>query len=318
MSIKSILYRVTSLLENPTGLARPLWHDFSAWQKLVNMQAVADNGCWGVAMRANTGRYYDDPYFQENYKRAGDAGLWRTSYHVYVPGQSVDAQLEKWFATKPAIDIIPRVLDVEIKPDPALISLKTQASQIWSICSSINKHDGQPPIIYSRKNLIDSWLVPYWTAEQFNSLYWWLAQYLSSANEHPGPPDRPSPIKEERVILHQTSDHKPPPDSYEVATKSVDWDRWEFGNAEEMNTWIRETWGGSPPIPPNPSIPVEIIPPKIVVITASTLNIRSLPDPNSKVVGALKQNSEVGVFDKFGDWFYIGCGYIHSGYTKDK
>ena len=93
--------------------------------------------------------------------------------------------------------------------------------------------------------LVNAWLQS-WSNVMLNSHYWWLAQYLWSGKEHPGPPTLPYRVEKGRVLLHQTSDKKKPFRG-EVESKSVDWDRWLI---PDMHQWIVDKWGtGDPPGP---------------------------------------------------------------------
>ena len=44
------------------------------------------------------------------------------------------------------------------------------------------------------------------------------------------------------MILHQTADKKSTP-AGEAESLSIDWDRWEIGNADQMVAWIQDQWG---------------------------------------------------------------------------
>ena len=142
----------------------------------------------------------------------------------------------------------------------------------------------------------------------FPDHYWWLAQYSwFGFREHAGPPTLPKRLRRDRVVLHQTSDHKLAPPG-EVQSRSVDWDRWEIGNQDEMELWIAGKWGGAAPPPPPP--PTE----KHVVVTAN-LNVRD--EPEGKDIGTLKEGTDVTVVEEMGDWLKLKEGWIHKGYTKE-
>jgi uncharacterized protein YgiM (DUF1202 family) len=98
----------------------------------------------------------------------------------------------------------------------------------------------------------------------------------------------------------------------EVQSKSVDWDRWEIGNEQEMHDWISQNWGGgSPPSPPPPSPYIER-----VKVTASALNVREDPDSTSKDIGTLKYATDVTVIEKSGVWLKLKEGWIHGDYVE--
>lgn len=309
-----VINNLITSFENPVGLARPLWRDYSRYQGVVNADVAVANGVLGMAHRATISTAYRDPFFAQNYASFGRVEKYRTSYHVVYPDQPVNAQLANWYAVHPELDHaapIPRVIDLELHRNQPAAKI---ASVVWAMSEIILTRDGLRPIIYSRKNLVDKWLVG-WTDNMLNDHYWWLAQYLFAGYlEHPGEPDLPNRVNRNRVILHQTSDHKLAPPG-EVASKAVDWDRWEIGNEAQMHQWITEKWGGGA-LPPTPEPePDEIVPVAHLRVTASALNMRTLPNASAQDIGTLIQNSDVSITAVDGDWGKVE-GWIHRGYTE--
>lgn len=239
--------------ESPIGLSRPLWRDISAWQGNWNASVSKMNGVKGVFIRATRGSEYQDVRFAENWAKA--EGMYRASYHVLFPDESVGRQLDNWYSMNPEIDVIPRVIDMELERG---CSPEYIAYQMWQMSCIINSRDGVRPIIYSRRLLIDDWL-DNWTKEKLHIHYYWLAQYLlDRVREHPGPPTLPKRVSESRIIMHQTADKKPGfPE--EVESNSVDYDRWEIGTEEQMHLWIFDTWGGDELPPPSQETKVELL-----------------------------------------------------------
>ena len=233
------------LFEDPIGLSRPLWRDYSRWQGMVDFSIATANTVLGMAARSTISWGYQDAWFPRNWSESKSYGMYRTGYHVIYPDQPVVRQTDNWYNVLPEIDIVPRVIDMEKENG---MSAGAIAASMWSMSELVKSRDGIRPIIYSRKGLIDRWLEG-WTEEMLNDHYWWLAQYRYLPIEHAGPPDLPNRIRRDRVILHQTADRKP---GFlgEVQSRSVDWDRWEIGNEIEMHQWIAQTWKGELPIPP--------------------------------------------------------------------
>lgn len=293
-----------SKFENPVGLDRPMWFDVSYWQGPVDVNAMLAAGCNGCAVRVGVGKLYSDPYFLENYGRM--AGLmYRTSYGVYVPGQDVIGQVDAWYRLHPVLDVIPRVIDLEIKDDSG--AANRIAKDIWVMVDVVQKRDGVKPIIYSRKNLVDAWLVPFLGEGWLNDIWWWLAQYTwDRVREHPGEPDLPKGVKRERVILHQTADKKPTPPGV-ARSKSMDWDRWEIGNTQEMRLFIEQVWGGGQVVEPEPE-PAEGL---FYRVAVDTLNIREKPNTLADKVGTYKQGDVVECLDVGGGnaWILTGEGW---------
>jgi hypothetical protein len=241
----SILYSISSLFEDPIGLNRPLWRDYSRWQGQVDFSIATANTVLGMAARSTISWGYQDPWFPRNWLESDRYGLYRTSYHIIYPDQSVIRQTDNWYRSHPEIDIIPRVIDLEKENG---MHPNTIANSTWEMSELVKSRDGIRPIIYSRKGLIDKWLSS-WTPEMLNEHYYWLAQYRYLPIEHAGPPDLPERVDRSNVIMHQTS-HKKPGFPGEVESKSVDWDRWEIGSTTGMHQWIAQNWGGEIPIPP--------------------------------------------------------------------
>lgn len=300
--------------EDPTGLARPLWGDGSYWQRVINADIAAANGFLGFFLRAGISWGYQDPYFAVNYQNMKNAGLYRSSYHVLYPSQPALKQADSWFKVHPEPDAekpIPRAIDLEVSNSQPAAKI---ADVTWEMVEICKKRDGFFPILYSRKNLIDPWLAS-WTDEMLNSLYYWLAQYLAKGYlEHPGPPALPERLSKDRVLLHQTSDRKPPPAGM-TSSNTQDYNRWEIGNEAEMHALISSLWG-SETLPPEPEPPdVGIQPIEQRIITASALNMRAEASASAADIGTLKQNSDVAITKKDGVWGKVE-GWIHLDYTN--
>jgi hypothetical protein len=233
-------------LQELMGNKRPLWRDYSYWQQEVDFDLIKKNNVQGMIARSSIG-YREDNFFERNWKEAKKINIYRTSYHYLYPNYDIDKQLDVWFEVHPAIDILPRVIDVE--SDKGMPS-HLIASQLWYMSEKIKEHDGFRPIIYTRKLFINP-IIEYWTKDKINSHYWWLAQYLWDRSvEHPGPPSLPNRLDRDRVILHQTADKKEEfigknGEEESAGSISVDWNRWELGNEYQMHKWIKNTFGKS-------------------------------------------------------------------------
>lgn len=261
-------------LEDPVGLDRPRWMDSARYQGIQNFFIQAANGVWGHVFRAGISWGYEDPCFARNWGESDGVINYTSSYHVIYPDQQIKPQVENWVKIQPKIRIIPRVIDLELENGTPASMI---ARQVWEMSERVADYDGIRPWIYSRKNLIEKWLVPYWTIEQLNEHFWWLAQYLwDRIREHAGPPDLPKGIQESRVVLHQTADKKSTPDG-ETESRSIDWDRWELGNVDQMINWIESIYGSSqPPQPPGPDPEPQPDPEIIIRIEALETQAASL------------------------------------------
>ena len=311
-AINRAAYATLATFEDPTGTNRPLWGDYSRYQLLVNLAIARARGVLGAAFRSGISWAYTDPFFNANYTNASHNDMYRTSYHVTYPDQPVVAQVDNWYRIHPVIDIIPRWIDLELQRGmtPAAI-----ADHTWKVSELVKSRDGIRPGIYSRKQLIDLWLSPYWSIDMLNDHFWWLAQYLLTRwIEHPGPPALPNKVRRDRIVLHQTADKKPGFPGEQNGSASVDWDRWEIGNVPEMHQWIAENWGGQTPPPPPPEYPW------IGKVTASKLNVRDLPSTQGKIIDYLVKDQLVEVWRKEpNNWLLIDRElhrYVYGNYIQ--
>jgi hypothetical protein len=226
--------------ENPVGLDRPLWKDYSIYDGLVDFGVAKLSGVLGFANRCTMGWSGVDERFPINYQKGGDQGLYRTSYSILYPSLNVERQMDHWFKHHPNIDRIPRVLDAELQDGQTDARV---GETIWEAAEIIKDYDGVYPWIYSRYRLLNKWL-KYWTQDMVESLFYWGARYLwDRTREHPGPPYyEPAmtnvTIPETNWILHQTADKKPTPETSRGYVG--DWDRWELGNEAQMHQWIAD------------------------------------------------------------------------------
>ena len=308
MSILNVpLSVIAGVFEDPTGTSRPLWRDYSRYQKEVNFDIAKSIGVKGMAARAGISWGYTDPWFQRNWDEAGRVLVYRTSYHVLYPSESVLRQADNWFRIHPKIDVMPRVIDLELGQNQLWATIARKTKEMSDI---VLERDGVRPIIYSRYRLIDQWLSS-WPVELLNDHWYWLAQYSwFGYREHAGPPTLPKRVDRGRVLMQQTSDHKLAPPG-EVESKAVDWDRWEIGNEAQMHQFIKAAFGGDTPPPVDP-------PPEptaySVRVTANVLNVRERASASSPDLGELMKNSVVPVSVESGDWLKIK-GWIHKNYT---
>ncbi len=211
----------------------------------------------GVAVRASISWGFTDPVLDHNREVCTDFEFPWMAYHVPYPGQPVSAQTNRMF--RAVDDPGPwkrRILDIELAGDgrgapPAPAG--RWADVAWRLSEACLAHDGKRPIIYSRTNLVNAWLVPYWTREQLNAHYWWLAQYryriqaialwtAGMNGEYLGAVPLPRGVDSNRFLIHQTGNTCPafsqvaPP----LGSARQDTDRWvhpawtpaTFGEAE--------------------------------------------------------------------------------------
>jgi GH25 family lysozyme M1 (1,4-beta-N-acetylmuramidase) len=293
---------VLAPLENPKGLERPLWRDYSVYQGQVDYDRAKANGVFGMAARAGISWGYQDQWYPRNWSEAGRVGMYRTSYHVLYPDQDVIRQADNWYRVHEEIDVIPRVIDLELKREQTHGKIAEATMRMSDVVFS---RDGVRPIIYSRRLLVNDWLRT-WTTGMLNDHFWWLAQYLTDrVREHEGPPTLPERINRDRIILHQTADKKTQPG--EVAG-TVDFNRWCIGNVPDMYQFIDQNWGGGNIVPE----PDEVM--YLVDIMGNSF-VRSGPSVGSVELGYLLKGSRVPVVKEAGRFRKIS-GYVWDGHMK--
>jgi GH25 family lysozyme M1 (1,4-beta-N-acetylmuramidase) len=307
---------VLAPFENLSGLDRPLWRDYSRWQEQVNFDKAIENGVFGMAARAAISWGYQDPWFPRNWIESKRVRMYRTSYHVIHPDQSVIRQADNWYHVHDEIDIIPRVIDLELANG---MPHQVIAEKTWEMSNICFSRDGVRPMIYSRRLLVNDWLRT-WTTEMLNMHYWWLAQYLwDRTREHPGPVTPPNRVEVDKIILHQTADKKTAPGE---VPSTVDFNRWCIGNDSYMHSFIRDNWGsGEEPDPGDYTY-------KPARCLVPDLRVRTDPDVNAEIKDRLPRNQFLEVLEEktFGNDIWCRIGYrqwaakIYQGnvYIKDE
>ena len=153
--LNTALAKLANVFEDPTGLDRPLWRDYSKYQGQVNFDIARNVGVKGMAARCAISWGYTDPWFQRNWDEAGRVGMYRTSYHVLYPSESVQKQADNWFRVHPTLDVIPRDIDLELGQNQLWSTIANKTREMSNI---VLARDGVRHIIYSRYRLIDQWL----------------------------------------------------------------------------------------------------------------------------------------------------------------
>lgn len=301
----SALNWVLAPVEDPTGLDRPLWRDYSRYQGFADLSVAMANGVFGYAARAGISWGYQDPLFPHFWEQGGLLqSMYRTSYHVIYPDQPVLSQADNWYRVHPERDVLPRVIDLELHRNQPAGRI---AEAVWEMSEIVKSRDGVRPWIYSRYLLINSWLSS-WTDTMLNDHYYWLAQFLwDRVREHPGPPTLPARVNRDNIVMHQTADKKRGFPA-EVESYSVDWDRWELGDVSYMHQWISEQYGGAPPPPPT-------FEPYQAWVTVD-LNMREKADLASSDIGTFAQGSDLKVISETEYWAEYPSGFVYKQYIS--
>ena len=152
--MSELLTRLFSPFEDPTGLERPLIRDIARYQLEYGVDVGVLNGVLVLIVRCGISYGYHDSWFKTNYN-AAKGKMYRTSYHVLYPTQSVVKQADQvWYDEQPVLDVIPRCMDAELQGDA---SDKQVGDAMWDMSELVLSRDGHRPIIYSRYKLIEKW-----------------------------------------------------------------------------------------------------------------------------------------------------------------
>lgn len=205
----------------------PFGIDVSRYQGIINWDVIAahEPKVEFVAIRAAVSWGYADTYFANNWAEARRVGIPRTAYHVFYPEEDPVRQMTHFLNVVDGdLGELPLTIDVELDHDvsPTSYQIRLKAALDY-IENTVNRR----MIIYSRATFINTWVTgagktpPAW----YNFYDWWLANYLLSGVEHPGPPTLPNGVLRNRVLIHQTSDRGEP---FGVQSGALDYDRWQY------------------------------------------------------------------------------------------
>jgi len=214
--------------------------DVSRYQGQMNWDVVAAHRPKVVfaGIRATVSWGYRDSWFTRNWAEAKRVGILRMAYHVVYPGENPQRQIDNFLGmVGNDTGELPLVLDCELDHGQ---SARTIANNILAQAQLIEARTGRKPILYSRKIWTDVYMAG---ATWLNQYDWWLAIYLNTADEHPGPPPLPKGVT--KWLIHQTTSHGAP---IGVESRQMDYDRWNWDEQA-----VYRYAGVNPPPPPNQS-----------------------------------------------------------------
>ena len=280
--------------------------DVSRYQGVCKWPIIAAKGVKFAGIRTSISWAYVDPQAQANIDGALANGIDILPYWVLYPNEDAKKQvdhfyglLQKWGVK---LNETYCVIDVEMyagfhKCTPAKYQSTLSNALVYSKTIS-----GKAPVIYSRASFINYYVtgigqifnpkIPSW----YDTHYWWLAHYLSSGLEHPGPVAIPKGVDRGRVIIHQTTDKGTP---FGVESAALDYNRWQLGDAA-----YDDFFGASNGVPvpgsqrTNPHI----------------LNLRDSPDSTGNIIGTITPNSKFQISGTVGKWAKIN-GWLNTEET---
>lgn len=229
--------------------------DVSRHQGTVRWSAVATKShpykVLFAGIRTTISWGYVDPQAERNIKEALDHGIKPIPYWVAYPNEDPKRQVDHLYNTliKWGIDIktIYTAPDVELGTGHHSCTPKHFQSFLLNALVYSTTISGNKPIIYSRASFIDHYITGPWyntPPKWYNNYDWWLAQYLNSGEEHPGPVRLARGMNRARVLIHQTSD-KGPGKTFGMESYALDMNRYQF-NKEHFNYYF--DFGATPPV----------------------------------------------------------------------
>jgi len=249
--------------------------DVSHWQGVIDWPVVAQNVEFCI-MKATEGVDYVDTNLQVNKKGCIDNGIPWGAYHFFRPEYDASVQAE-FFAVNVGDGCDVYVLDLERYGDNLV-------TKVAVFLGKLERLTGKKPMIYTSPGFWNSYMVPTPT---------WTSQYdLWVA--HWGVVEPTLPKGWTSYVIHQYSEDGLIPGF--IGEVDHNW-----FNGDLKAVW--DYFGFETPEPPPPTDP------KLVEVTATSLNMRSYP--YGPIVGGLKQGNILGVTktvkDVYGkDWYYSG------------
>ena len=209
----------------------PFGIDVSRYQGVIDWDVIAahEPKVEFVGIRAAISWGYKDTYLDFNWAEARRVGIPRTAYHVFYPTEDPVRQMAHFINCLDGdLGEMPLSIDVELEHDATPEEFQ---QNLYAALKYIQEVTQRKPIIYSRANFMNYIVTggldetpPEWYADYD----YWLAQYLLSGEEHPGPPRMPNGVPRSRCIIHQTSGSGEP---FGVQSGALDYNRWQFEQA---------------------------------------------------------------------------------------
>lgn len=154
--------------------------DVSHHQKYINWQNVSTHATFKVSfcfMKATEGSDFKDPRFQTNWKESQKAGITRGAYHFFSASSSPYAQAQNYIrSTRLTPGDLAPVLDFEVSS--STLTPYQVRKNLYRWLSTVEKHYGVKPIIYTNTNIYNKYLKGY-----FKEFPLWIADY-STSNIH--------------------------------------------------------------------------------------------------------------------------------------
>lgn len=244
--------------------------DVSRYQGDIDWKKVAAAGYKFAAIRATVGDYYTDPRFYTYWTDAKKAGLLVLAYHVVVPKNYGDKQIHRY---KDVLgdreNDLPVLLDIERHDD---MSVAAVTHCIKDCIADVVLHFKKKPLIYTARY--------FWKDHVAESSSWsqydlWVASYTS------GNPIMPPGWTKWKFWQYSGNGSVP------GVSGGCDVD-WFQGSYSDLISYA-----GHKPSLPEEEEPVSTTTGMKAQVLRQTMNIRSGPGTDNKVVGTLKKDAVV-------------------------
>lgn len=205
---------------------KELVYDSSAWHPATDWSQAKAQGVRYVINRASLSYGYKDPCFKPWVARLHALGMYAGCYHYLYPAQPAAKQYDNFMAQigDGNWDGIPWA-DIEAAQGCSTAQIE---DCLLRFCEMVDAGTGKRTGIYSRASWMNQYLP---NRSWINERKWWLAQYLTSGKEHPGPVLMPTGLKRENVLLHQTSAKGM------LGGETIDMNRWQ-GEREGLTAYL--------------------------------------------------------------------------------
>jgi len=134
--------------------------DVARFQKTIDWPEAQRNGIEFVWMKATEGGDRVDPFFEQNWRDAGRAGVARGAYHFYYWCRPAIEQAEWFIRNVPRTPgALPPVLDMEWTPFSPTCTIRHPADHIRAeakiFLDAVEAHYGTRPLIYSTPDFFE-------------------------------------------------------------------------------------------------------------------------------------------------------------------
>lgn len=198
--------------------------DIARYQHPFDFSAFVASDAEVLVHRATIGSLYVDPFYISSVAEMIDYGITQMDYHVVRMDYTAKAQMENYISTrKKASESTkhnPTVLDLELDNGKS----SAEIAQIIYDCAHIIEDEyGIPPVMYSRKNWIETYIgSKYW----LNDYYWWIAYYPWLWQSYTGTPALPKMVSADKLLMHQVTSNASGA-KYGANSKSIDLSTWK-------------------------------------------------------------------------------------------